>query len=208
MTPHENLQDEPRASATSALVPGATLFRTGETGGVWQVVGGLIRLEAKQPAQAGLVRLALPGDVLGAETILAQPYALTATAVMTCELSQISVDSETHRVLILAAAFLQGQQRSAEAMRLREGSVAERLDRLLRLLSLQAEDDVRSARQRRLPITLKDVALIIDSSPESVCRSLPQRLGARPMSHESQIVNRTRLTSVKRATGNLETVQR
>ena len=89
-----------------------------------------------------------------------------------------SLDTEVHRVLVLVAAFRQGQERAAGVMRLREGSVAQRLDHLLDLLQQATGEDIFAVRQRQLP-QLREIAGIINAAPESVCRNLTQRLGRR-----------------------------
>ncbi|MDY0105421.1 Crp/Fnr family transcriptional regulator [Achromobacter sp.] len=160
------------------LAAGERLFRAGDAGPVWQVSRGVLRLEVDQPSGTGLVHLALPGDLVGAEAVLTQPYAFCATAVVPCQLRTVDLDTEVHRVLVLAAAFTQGQQRAAGVMRLREGSVAQRLDHLLMLLQEATGEDIAAVRHQQLP-QLREIAGIINAAPESVCRNLTQRLGRR-----------------------------
>jgi CRP-like cAMP-binding protein len=160
------------------LAAGERLFCAGEIGPVWQVAKGVLRLEVNQPLGTGLVHLAVPGDLIGAEAVLAQPYAFCATAVVPCQVKTVDLDTEVHRVLVLVAAFRQGQERAAGVMRLREGSVAQRLDHLLDLLQKATGEDIVAVRQRQLP-QLREIAGIINAAPESVCRSLTQRLGRR-----------------------------
>ncbi|MBN9341484.1 MAG: hypothetical protein ABT02_19175 [Comamonadaceae bacterium SCN 68-20] len=170
------LDGEVGESPIRDVASGERLFSAGEVGPVWQVVKGVLRLEVAHPAGTGLVNLALPGDLVGAEAVLAQPYAFCATAVVPSELKTVGLDSEVHRVLVLVAAFRQGQERAAGVMRLREGSVAQRLDHLLDLLQKATGDDIFAVRQRQLP-QLREIAGIINAAPESVCRNLTQRLG-------------------------------
>ena len=81
------------------------------------------------------------------------------------------------RMLIVMTAFLQEQSRAADAMRMRQGSVAARLDHLLQVLNAgMDESEPISVRQRKLP-QLRDLAFMIDSTPESACRYLSQHLG-------------------------------
>lgn len=160
------------------LTAGERLFRAGEAGPVWQVAKGMVRLELDPPSGTGLVHLALPGDLLGAEAVLSLPYAFCATAVVPSQIKTVELDNEAHRVLVLAAAFRQGQARAAGMMRLREGSIAQRLDYLLDLMQKATGEDIFSTRQRKLP-QLREIANIINAAPESVCRNLTQRLGRR-----------------------------
>lgn len=162
------------------LCAGERFFRAGDSGPVWQVVNGLLRLEREEPSGTGLVHLAQTGDLIGAESVLSQPYTFGATAVVASQLRRVDLDTEVHRVLVLATAFKQGQQRAADVMRLREGSVAQRLDHLLDLLQRATGENLDDVRQRQLP-PLRDIALILNAAPESVCRNLTQRLGRRTM---------------------------
>ena len=72
------------------LKRGESLIFSGEFGSVWRVTQGLFRLE--RPCRDGmeLVRLALPGDLVGVESLCAEPYAYTATA-LTSSISQSPV---------------------------------------------------------------------------------------------------------------------
>lgn len=162
------------------LCAGERFLRAGDSGPVWQVVKGLLRLEMKEPSGSGLVHLAQAGDLIGAESVLSQPYTFGVTAVVPSQLRTVDLETEVHRVLVLATAFKQGQQRAADVMRLREGSVAQRLDHLLDLLQRATGENIVDVRQRQLP-TLRDIATILNAAPESVCRKLTQRLGRRTM---------------------------
>ena len=162
------------------LCAGEQLFRAGDYGCVWQVAKGLIRFEMEDLSGTGLVHLAQSGDLIGAESVLSQPYTFGATAVVASQLKKVNLDTEVHRVLVLATAFQQGQQRAADVMRLREGSVAQRLDHLLDLLQRATGEDIVDVRQRQLPM-LRDIATLLNAAPESVCRNLTQRLGRRSM---------------------------
>lgn len=177
------------------LCAGERFFRAGDSGPVWQVVKGLLRLEMEEPSGTGLVHLAQTGDLIGAESVLSQPYTFGATAVVASQLRRVDLDTEAHRVLVLATALKQGQQRAAEVMRLREGSVAQRLDHLLDLIQRTTGEDIVDVRQRRLP-TLRDIATILNAAPESVCRNLTQRLGRRTMLGIAKGVHRSNLVPI------------
>lgn len=156
---------------------GEILFQAADQGCVWQLSQGLVRLEAVTPEGASFVRLALPGDLLGAEAALHQPYTFRAVAVTDCRVTQVDDSNDMQRMLILMSAFMQEQDRAADAMRMRQGPVAARLDHLLQVLDagMDQEEPV-SVRQRKLP-QLRDLAFIIDSTPESACRYLTRHLG-------------------------------
>lgn len=156
---------------------GEILFQAADQGCVWQLNQGLVRLEAVTPEGASFVRLALPGDLLGAEAALHQPYTFRAVAVTDCRVTQVDDSNDMQRMLILMSAFMQEQDRAADAMRMRQGPVAARLDHLLQVLDAgMDQDEPTSVRQRKLP-QLRDLAFIIDSTPESACRYLTRHLG-------------------------------
>ena len=160
-----------------SLSVGEHLFLAGERNGVWQLSRGLVRLESVGPSGTSFVRLAMPGDLLGAECALHQPYAFNAVAVTDCEVTRVDTGNDMQRMLIVMTAFLQEQSRAADAMRMRQGSVAARLDHLLQVLNAgMDESEPISVRQRKLP-QLRDLAFMIDSTPESACRYLSQHLG-------------------------------
>lgn len=163
--------------APRSLSVGEHLFLAGERNGVWQLSRGLVRLESVGPSGTSFVRLAMPGDLLGAECALHQPYAFNAVAVTDCEVTRVDTGNDMQRMLIVMTAFLQEQSRAADAMRMRQGSVAARLDHLLQVLNAgMDESEPISVRQRKLP-QLRDLAFMIDSTPESACRYLSQHLG-------------------------------
>ena len=148
--------------APRSLSVGEHLFLAGERNGVWQLSRGLVRLESVGPSGTSFVRLAMPGDLLGAECALHQPYAFNAVAVTDCEVTRVDTGNDMQRMLIV---------------RMRQGSVAARLDHLLQVLNAgMDESEPISVRQRKLP-QLRDLAFMIDSTPESACRYLSQHLG-------------------------------
>ncbi len=166
-----------RPMPSRTLGIGEVLLQAGETGAIWQLNQGLVRLEAVTADGASFVRLALPGDLLGAESALHQPYTFRAVAVTDCRVTQVDASSDMQRMLILMTAFLQEQDRAVDAMRMRQGPVGARLDHLLQVLDTGMNDDEPvSVRHRKLP-QLRDLAFIIDSTPESACRYLTRHLG-------------------------------
>lgn len=166
-----------RQGPVASLPAGSRLCRSGDRGPVWQVVRGAVRIDLAQDNEDRFVELALPGDLIGAECLLGSPYRFAANALLDSELTEVSVESEVHRVLVLAAAFQQSQERAAQTWRLREGAVQQRLRHLMELLGQSGGLQRRigttagSARPVSLP-RLRDLASIIGSTPETVCRYL------------------------------------
>lgn len=155
---------------------GQIIFSAGDSGPVWQIVSGIVRLEAQHHSGLSLVDLALPGDLIGAESVLGKPYAFFAKALISSQIKEIDFETEQHRIHILSSAFHKSQERAVAVMRLREGSVAQRIDHLLEIFQRATGGDMFSSPRRQLP-QLKEIASIIGTTPESVCRNLTHRLG-------------------------------
>jgi len=81
-----------------SLSVGEHLFLAGERNGVWQLSRGLVRLESVGPSGTSFVRLAMPGDLLGAECALHQPYAFNAVAVTDCEVTRVDTGNDMQRM--------------------------------------------------------------------------------------------------------------
>ena len=91
------------------LPKGHALYEAGQTGHVWQIQRGLMWLSADQ-GQA-LTWLALPGDMLGVETLCGEAYACTAVALKGTTLARLSVDTQWGQFSVVAQGYLQQQQR-------------------------------------------------------------------------------------------------
>jgi hypothetical protein len=153
---------------------GQDIFQSGQDGPCWRVEEGLVLLDMSEPGGTGFTQLALPGDWLGAEFETEGTYAYRAHALVACVLS---LDTQPDA----ATVWRQHHRRSREAMLLRTGSAPERLKQLL--LSLPAVDA--SGGHRELP-TLKDMAEIIDSAPETVSRILSHLRRASVLQHRQR----------------------
>jgi CRP-like cAMP-binding protein len=73
---------------------------------------------------------------------------------------------------------MQQQERTRDMMRLRTGTVHDRLAYFLKLLSRNADGSTRTLERSDMP-THKQVAAIIGTAPETVCRELNAFLPAR-----------------------------
>lgn len=162
---------------------GHALVSAGEFGPVWRVNQGIFRLERLGLDGLSLVQLALPGDLLGVESLCGEAYAYTVTAITTGEAQLQTAQGELSRFGIVAKAYLQQQRRTHDMMKLRGGPVSDRLEHFLKLISRNADGSVRELDRRDLPV-LKDVAAIVDIAAETVCRELnaflPARIYQRP----------------------------
>ena len=166
------------------------IFQAGQTGAVWRVRHGVVRLDRTSGPLSLPVQLALQGDLIGIEALCDQPYQLSAEAFTDCELEPVDLDcaGETDgaalRDALLRQVLLQQQLRSHDMVTLRTGSVMHRLAHLLCLLGLpwQGTLTVTSSQadaiRRSLP-TLREVAELVDAKAETVCRVLGQLLPPR-----------------------------
>ena len=160
---------EPRMRA---LALGECLFEPGPSGAVWVVEQGAFRVERVSPqGGATFVQLAWSGDWLGVESLCAQPYSFRVTAMGPSLVREVDVSQEPERHRVLAQAYLQQQARAVEAAQLRSGPVASRVGYFLAAWSRATGAITQRVRDFELPY-LRDIAVIVDSAPESVCRAL------------------------------------
>ena len=152
------------------LSTGDMLFESGHGGPVWQLQSGALRLDLIDREGQRFAQLVLPGDLVGAEQLAASGYAHTARAIVPSVAVQRAAGGDAERRLLLAEALLCQLSRTGDLMALRTGTAQERLRHLLLLLSgAEPGWDEAEASQRVLP-TIKDVAAIIDTAPETVSR--------------------------------------
>lgn len=154
------------------------LVSAGEYGPVWRITEGVFRLERAGLDGLSFVQLGLPGDLLGVEALCAEPYAYTITAITTGQAELVDANHELSRFGVVAKAYLQQQRRTYDMMKLRGGPVNERLAYFLRLLARNVDGSDRDLDRRDLPI-LKEIAAILDTATETVCRELNAFLPAR-----------------------------
>ncbi len=157
---------------------GQVLVNAGEYGPVWRIKEGMFGLERVSHDGLSLVQLGLPGDLLGVEALCAEPYAYTITAITTGKAELVDANHELSRFGIVAKAYLQQQRRTHDMMKLRGGPVNERLAHFLKLLARNVDGSERELDRRDLPI-LKEIASILDTATETVCRELNAFLPAR-----------------------------
>lgn len=175
-------QDIPVALACASEVP---VFLAGEVGPVWRVIDGIIRLDRSSGPTRQPVQLALPGDLIGIESLCERRYQFSATTFTACRLEPVRLSADATRESLLQQALLQHQDRSQDMASLRTGTVPQRLTHLLRLMGLewQPNDQVwggssADAIREALP-ALREVAQMVDAKAETVCRALAQLLPPR-----------------------------
>lgn len=116
----------------------------------------------RSASDASFASLAVPGDILGCETLLFGCYTFSATALTQCQLSPWPEGAGALAGESLLASLAQAQQRAAEVVALRGGQAADRVLGLIRLFT-------DSAGQVVLP-TRQDIADITDLRFETISR--------------------------------------
>lgn len=149
------------------LASGAVLYDAGHPASGWRLESGALRLDCIGRDGPRFVQLVLPGDVIGLESLAGEVYAHTARAIVPSVVQPCAV-SPSQCGEVLLHSMLKQQTRMAEVMNLRTGPAQERLKRLL--LLLWPEDGSEGADGARALPTIKDVAGIIDTAPETVSR--------------------------------------
>ena len=160
------------------------LMSAGEVGPVWRVSQGIFRIERVGLDGLSLVQLGLPGDLLGVESLCAEPYAYTVTAITSGEAKLQTVNGDLSQFGVVAKAYLQQQRRTYDMMKLRGGPVKDRLAHFLMLLARNEDGTQRELDRSDLPV-LKDIAAILDITTETVCRELKAFMPARE--HKKQV---------------------
>lgn len=158
------------------------LFKAGTTGALWRVLEGTVRLDRENGASHLPVLIALPGDLVGIESLCGQPFQFSAKAFTDCWLRPVPVNSPSEREALLREALFQQQMRSQDMANLRTGSVLSRLASLLSLLGLPWQGAVDASRADVLRSTLpalRELAQMVDAKAETVCRGLAQLLPPR-----------------------------
>lgn len=150
---------------------GQSLLTAGGAGPVWRVTQGVFKLERQGQDGQILVQLAQAGDLIGVESLCAEPYAFTAVALVAAQAQVHGVACDPDRYTTMTKGFLQQQRQTCDMHRLRTGPIVQRLAYLLTVLGQQADGRVRPVSRKELP-TLKEMARVVDSTFETVCREL------------------------------------
>lgn len=159
------------AAPLQRLESGRILVESGQRATVWRVLSGVLRLERPSPDGQMLIQLALPGDLVGVEALCAQPHAYSATALTDCRVEAVEITGELSHYATMAKGFLQQQRQALDMIRLRSGPIQQRLAYLLTVLGKDIDGRARPVLREELP-TLREMAQIVDSALETVCREL------------------------------------
>ena len=157
---------------------GHVLANSCEYGLVYCVTKGLLRLDRWTKEGLSLVQLALPGDLLGVETLCAESYTYSITAIMPSEVKLQPVNGAISNFAFVSKALLQQQRRAQDMVKLRTGHVSDRLAYFLNLLEMKHVGNSQELDRRDLPM-IKEIAVIVDCTNETVCRQLNAFIPAR-----------------------------
>ena len=163
---------------TQHIARGQTLVLAGAPGRVWRVQQGAFRLVRPVRDGHAVVDLAVADDLIGVEALCAQVAACTVTAVLDSVVVAEPVADAASHTQLLAAAFMQQQRQALEMAHLRSGAVTHRIGYLRQLLSRTPGGQLVALERNALPL-LKDMAQIIDSCTETVCREINRQMPAR-----------------------------
>ena len=165
-----SITDESGSGAIRDIHRGGILFTAGTSTGVWRILSGAVRLDHVDGIGSGFVRLAVAGDCVGEETLAGGSHLSDARAVVHCQAQRLAT-GEGADGSALAAGILQRQhQRFLDVVRLRTGTVS---DRLRCLFAMLAGGSARAIGTFACPVpTLADLAAIVDAAPETVSRAL------------------------------------
>lgn len=168
--------------ASLACASAQAVFQAGESGAVWRVVQGLVRLDREAGPERQPVQIAVPGDLIGTEALCNQPFRFSATALTACRLETVNVADPQAQAALLQQALMQQQVRSQDMAALRTGTVIQRIIHFLHLLGFDwgSATQVPNADAIRAAMpTLREVAQVVDAKTETVCRVLGQLMPPR-----------------------------
>lgn len=165
------LSPNPAQASPAPLLPGAILYRAGDPTGLWTIDDGAIRLDFEHEGAEHFIHLAVPGDRLGLESVDAASHRLTARAVTVCRVRPLANPPAPKDPALLSDALAWQQRKCIELVRLRSGTLADRLRHLLSMIAPPSVTDDPDRSHCPIP-SLKDIAAIVGAAPESVSRTL------------------------------------
>jgi CRP-like cAMP-binding protein len=138
---------------------------------LWRIETGTMRIDSvSEDGSLHFVRLAIAGDILGMESVAGVTEKLTIRALTPTRLAPLNVVEEPQLMPLLLESLSKAHQRCREVVSLRTGAVEDRIRRLLRILSV-VETASDATATCNLP-SLGNIAEIVHSTPETVCRVL------------------------------------
>lgn len=148
------IRRQPAAPRSSLrLEPGHKLYHAGSEGLAWRLSQGVVRLDTVLQGEPSFASLAIPGDILGCETLLFGAYTFSASALTQCELTPWPEGEGAASGESLLESLALAQRRAADVVALRGGQAADRVISLIRLLGDEAGRVVLPTRQDIADIT-------------------------------------------------------
>lgn len=148
------------------------LYRAKNGGQIYRLTRGILVFDqAGKDHDNPVVQMAMPGDLVGLETLCHRPYASSARALMSVRAMPLMFDQDYMPQSIVHEACQQLQRQSNDMVRLRTGSIRQRLAYFLKLYANARSTRSDELDRRDLP-ALKFLAEIVDSRVETVCREL------------------------------------
>ncbi len=164
------MKNDLRHRKTRDLSQRETLSNT-DTHTVWRLESGALRVDsAGADGSESLVRLAMPGDLLGIESLLGVEDRFAVRALTPSRLVAVEM-LEEQLPQMLMASVISGYQRSRQMVQLRSGSAEDRVKCLLVMLAEAGQQVKQGGATCALP-TLADIAGIVHTAPETVSRVL------------------------------------
>lgn len=154
-----------------SLKRGESLDQESDSGTLWRLEQGAVLLQNATADGIPLTQIALPGDLIGLETLCSQHGASSAIALVECKLSQLDLSGDFNAFAAFMEGYMQQQQRMHDMLLLRTGPVASRLEHLVRMLANSKHDQFKKLNRRDLP-PLREMAQIMDATAETICRAL------------------------------------
>ncbi|MFC0348874.1 Crp/Fnr family transcriptional regulator [Undibacterium danionis] len=142
-----------------------------DLGLLWRIEAGTMRIDSvSEDGSLHFVRLAIAGDILGMENVAGVTEKLAIRALTPTRLVPLNVVEAPQLTPLLLESLSKAHQRCREVVSLRTGAIEDRIKRLLRILSV-VETDSDATATCNLP-SLGNIAEIVHSTPETVCRVL------------------------------------
>ena len=171
------LSPGPGACPPHDLAAGSLLAPPEDNRRLWRLTEGALRLDRladeadAESAGSTFIQLLLPGDLVGLAALTSAPARYQARALVASRLQPLPLPESLAGWPLLAEGLRQQQHRGEDLVRLRSGTAQERFKHLLLLLVPEASRREGDVSVWPLP-TLKDMAAIIDTAPETVSRIL------------------------------------
>lgn len=138
----------------------------GDLRGLWRLQLGVVAISHASD-EHGPHYLALPGDLIGAEVLAGQPVPLRGWVLAEAVLVPVAPGGAGQQRELLSAAYGQARRQARDFLRLRTGSLADRIRDLLLLLGVSQGEELNV----ELP-SLRLLSGLLNASPEAICRVL------------------------------------